>query len=64
MIATNNIDGDISCLTGRFGAYRSSISQDPAFREAYLNEYCSFGLVGLLNVDDDNFVTRWMINRG
>ena len=64
MIATNNIDGGIYGLTGRFGAYRSSIFQDPAFTEAYLNEYYSFGLVGPLNVDDDNFVTRWMINLG
>lgn len=26
------------------------------------NEYIFFGLVGPLNADDDNFITRWMVN--
>ncbi|OCL14693.1 glycosyltransferase family 2 protein [Glonium stellatum] len=64
MIATSNIDGGISCLTGRFGAYRSKILQDPAFTKAYLNEYCFFGSIGPLGVDDDNLTTRWLINQG
>lgn len=26
--------------------------------------FCCLGSVGPLNVDDDNFITRWMVNRG
>jgi hypothetical protein len=65
--ATNTVDGGLSCLTGGFGVYRSSIWKDPVFLSAYLNEYISFfGLykVGPLTVDDDKFHTRWLVNHG
>jgi hypothetical protein len=65
--ATNTVDGGLSCLTGRFGVYRSSIWKDTAFLRACLNEYISFfGLykVGPLTVDDDKFHTRWLVNHG
>lgn len=56
--ACTNIDGGLPCLSGRTVAYRTSIFQDPFFICAFTNEtWRTFQL----NVDDDNFITRWMV---
>lgn len=62
--ASNHIDGGVFCVSGRTSAHRTAILQDPDFIDGFLNEYTFFGLVGPLNADDDNFVTRWMVNHG
>jgi hypothetical protein len=60
-VATNFIDGGLSCLSGRTFAIRTTILQNSEFSEEYLGEkwrgHC-------LNPDDDNFVTRWVWRRG
>ena len=61
---TNAIDGGISVISGRTAAYRTSILRDQVFIKAFLKEYILFGLIGPLNTDDDNFLTRWVINMG
>jgi hypothetical protein len=48
-------------ISGRTALYRTSIIQSPAFQKAFMNEYWLFGRIGPLNVDDDNFVCRWMV---
>ncbi|KAF2185243.1 glycosyltransferase family 2 protein [Zopfia rhizophila CBS 207.26] len=63
-LATNAIDGGLSCLSSRFAVFRTEIYADPAFLRAYLNEYILFGLVGPLNADDDKFHTRWLTMHG
>lgn len=53
------IDGGLPCLSGRTVAYRTHILQDPEFQHAFTHEEwrsCQ------LNADDDNFLTRWMVN--
>ena len=62
--ATNYLDGGVFCISGRTAAYRSSILKDPNFVQGFRNEYTFFGLVGPLNSDDDNFITRWCVNHG
>lgn len=62
--ATNHMDGGVFVLSGRTSAHRTAILQDPDFIRGFLNEYTFFGLVGPLNADDDNFITRWMVNHG
>jgi cellulose synthase/poly-beta-1,6-N-acetylglucosamine synthase-like glycosyltransferase len=56
-VATNFIDGGLSCLSGRTFAIRTTILQGNQFSEEYLGEkwrgHC-------LNPDDDNFITRWV----
>lgn len=60
--ATSGIDGGISTLSGRFGVFRTEIYASPDFLAEYLDERVFFGLVGPLNVDDDKFHTRWLID--
>ncbi|KAI9733823.1 MAG: hypothetical protein M1818_007090 [Claussenomyces sp. TS43310] len=62
--ASNRIDGGVRVISGRTCLLRTSIVQDPAFQHGFLNETWFFGLVGPLNVDDDNFITRFSVNRG
>lgn len=62
--ATNHIDGGVFVLSGRTSAHRTAILQDPDFIHGFLNDYTFFGLVGPLHADDDNFITRWMVNHG
>ncbi|QDS70957.1 hypothetical protein FKW77_007167 [Venturia effusa] len=53
------IDGGLPCLSGRTVAYRTHILQDPDFQHSFTHEEwrsCQ------LNADDDNFLTRWMVN--
>lgn len=56
--ATSNIDGGMSCLSGRTAAFRTGILQDESFIKGYCNEqWCR----KRLNPDDDNFITRWLV---
>ncbi|EON68548.1 hypothetical protein W97_07806 [Coniosporium apollinis CBS 100218] len=57
--ATSNIDGGMSCLSGRTAAFRTEILQDPKFISGYLNERWAGNT---LNADDDNFVSRWLVS--
>lgn len=57
--ATHNMDGGTSCMSGRTGAYRSEILQSHDFLEGFKNEKWRSWI---LNADDDNFVTRWLVN--
>ena len=62
--ATTTIDGGLFCVSGRTSAHRTKILAAPDFMHGFLHEYCFFGLVGPLHTDDDNFITRWMVNHG
>lgn len=57
--ATHNIDGGTSCMSGRTGAYRSEILQSAEFLDGFQKE--RWGKY-ILNADDDNFVTRWLVS--
>ncbi|KAI6083942.1 glycosyltransferase family 2 protein [Hypoxylon rubiginosum] len=57
--ATHNIDGGTSCMSGRTGAYRSEILRSGEFLEGFKTErWRNY----ILNADDDNFVTRWLVS--
>ncbi|KAL2017388.1 hypothetical protein VTK56DRAFT_2231 [Thermocarpiscus australiensis] len=56
--ATHNIDGGTSCMSGRTGAYRTGILKSYEFLHSFKNE--KWGRY-ILNADDDNFVTRWLV---
>ncbi|KAI1193229.1 polysaccharide synthase [Nemania serpens] len=57
--ATHNIDGGTSCMSGRTGAYRSTILRSHDFLDGFKTERWRHYI---LNADDDNFVTRWLVN--
>lgn len=57
--ATHNMDGGTSCMSGRTGAYRTEILASHDFLEGFKTE--KWGKY-TLNADDDNFVTRWLVN--
>ncbi|KAI0539781.1 polysaccharide synthase [Xylaria digitata] len=57
--ATHPIDGGTSCMSGRTGAYRSEILSSHDFLEGFKTERWRHYI---LNADDDNFVTRWLVN--
>jgi len=59
--ATAHIDGGISCLSGRTSAVRTSIVQDSTFTEHFSDEKW-LGNISLLAADDDNCITRWLVN--
>ena len=61
--ATSHLDGGVSCLSGRTSVVRSSIVQDEAFLDEFANEKW-LGGVSLVAADDDNCLTRWMVNHG
>jgi hypothetical protein len=56
--ATHNMDGGTSCMSGRTGAYRTEILKSYSFLGNFKNE--KWGRY-ILNADDDNFVTRWLV---
>ena len=60
--ASSFIDGGVFVISGRTALLRSSIFQSPSFQHAFLSEYCMGK--GPLNVDDDNFIYRWMVSHG
>lgn len=62
--ATFGLERGVYVVSGRASAHRTCIIQDPAFLKTFLNDFCFFGLVGPLNADDDNFITRWNIAHG
>jgi cellulose synthase/poly-beta-1,6-N-acetylglucosamine synthase-like glycosyltransferase len=59
IISCNAGDGGLPCLSGRTAAYRTEILQDREFIHAFTHE--TWGS-NQLNADDDNFLTRWMMN--
>lgn len=61
--ATTHIDGGMPCISGRTCAYRTSIIKESDFTDGFTNETWFFGRYQL-NADDDNFLTRWMVNHG
>ncbi len=58
--ATHAMDGGTSCMSGRTGAYRSEILKSHDFLEGFQTE--RWGKY-ILNADDDNYVTRWLVAR-
>jgi hypothetical protein len=56
--ATNAIDEGVFVVLGRALVILTEIVQDDNFCKAFTNERFFFGLFGLLNPDDDNFITR------
>lgn len=62
--ASNTVDGGVFVVSARTCALRTEIIQDPAFLAGYTREMFFFGLLGPLNASDDNFVTRWVVQRG
>ena len=61
--ATSHIDGGIPCLSGRTSAIRTSITQDQKFIDDFGGEKW-LGRINLLAADDDNFITRFLVNHG
>ena len=69
--ATNAADGGIFTVSGRTALIRTSIIRDSKFRYKFKNEYLARGWIpgkpdgiGPVKPDDDNFITRWVINHG
>jgi cellulose synthase/poly-beta-1,6-N-acetylglucosamine synthase-like glycosyltransferase len=62
--ASSNIDGGAFVISGRTALYQAHILQSPEFQKGFLNETWFFGRVGPMNVDDDNFITRFMLQKG
>lgn len=62
MTATYNLDGGVWVISGRTCLIRSDIVQTLEFRQKFLSE--TFLGIGPINCDDDNFITRYMINHG
>jgi cellulose synthase/poly-beta-1,6-N-acetylglucosamine synthase-like glycosyltransferase len=60
--ATNAADGGVFCVSGRTSLIRTDIVLNTRFTNAFLNEYVFCW--GPMMVDDDNFITRWVINHG
>jgi cellulose synthase/poly-beta-1,6-N-acetylglucosamine synthase-like glycosyltransferase len=59
IVSCNSIDGGVPCLSGRTAAYRTHIIQSELFSHGFTHEtWRSYQL----NADDDNFLTRWMMN--
>ncbi|KAI6783335.1 uncharacterized protein J7T54_004362 [Emericellopsis cladophorae] len=57
--ATHNMDGGTSCMSGRTGAYRTEILSSHDFLHGFKNEKWR---KWILNADDDNFVSRWLVS--
>lgn len=62
--STNAADGGVFVVSGRAMAIRTSVIQDPKFVRRFTNEYFFFGFFGPIAADDDNFITRWVLNKG
>ncbi|KAL8970126.1 MAG: hypothetical protein Q9183_001665, partial [Haloplaca sp. 2 TL-2023] len=61
--ASSNMDGGLACLSGRTFAIRSKIVQSDEWVAACAAEKWFFN-IPLSSADDDNFVTRWLVNHG
>lgn len=57
--ATHHMDGGTSCMSGRTGAYRADILMAHDFIDGFHTE--RWGRY-ILKADDDNFITRWLVN--
>ena len=71
MCATSSsaADGGVFCVSGRSSFIRTEIVNNSNFTQAFLNEFvlriCDrFPGWGPVTADDDNFLTRWVINHG
>ncbi|KAL6712674.1 hypothetical protein ACN47E_000551 [Coniothyrium glycines] len=67
--SSNAADGGVFCVSGRSSLIRSKIINNDGFKHAFLNEYVlrlgeCFPGWGPVTADDDNFITRWVINNG
>lgn len=62
--ASSYIDGGVFVISGRTALIRTKIIQAPDYGRGYMSERWFFGMIGPLKVDDDNFITRWMVNHG
>lgn len=62
--ASYNIDGGVFVISGRTALTRTCIVHHVDFRRRFMNETWLWGSVGPLKVDDDNFITRWMVQHG
>jgi cellulose synthase/poly-beta-1,6-N-acetylglucosamine synthase-like glycosyltransferase len=62
--ASYNLDGGMHIISGRTALVRTCIIDNVHFRRAFLNETWLWGTVGPLKVDDDNCITRWVVNHG
>lgn len=64
--ATYNVDGGVFVISGRTALARRSTVDSKEFQTAFLSEYWSspFQTVGPMKVDDDNFITRYMVKNG
>ncbi|OAL56641.1 hypothetical protein IQ07DRAFT_651621 [Pyrenochaeta sp. DS3sAY3a] len=67
--ATNAADGGVFCVSGRTSVIRTRLVNIQDFKNAFLNEYVLrlgewFGGFGPLAADDDNFITRHVVNQG
>ncbi|KAL8768287.1 MAG: hypothetical protein Q9209_005426 [Squamulea sp. 1 TL-2023] len=63
LAATNSMDGGVGCLSGRTFAIRTGIIQNQQFIEGFRDEKW-LGTLPLVAADDDNFVTRHLVNHG
>ncbi|KAL8911770.1 MAG: hypothetical protein Q9171_003103 [Xanthocarpia ochracea] len=63
LAATNSVDGGVGCLSGRTLAIRTGIIQNEQFISQLLEEKW-LGFLPLVAADDDNFVTRYLVNHG
>jgi hypothetical protein len=59
--AINAIDRRAFVVSGRALVILTKIGQDNNFCKAFTNECFFFGLFGLLNPDDDNFIIGWVL---
>ncbi|KAK3397522.1 glycosyltransferase like family 2-domain-containing protein [Sordaria brevicollis] len=62
--ATNAIDGGVFVISGRTVGIRTCILQNKEFQAGYLHEMFFFNLLGPLHPDDDNYITRFIVNQG
>lgn len=58
------LDGGIFVVSGRCMGIRTKILQSDTFKQGFINEKYLFGLLGPLNVDEDNYITRFMLRNG
>lgn len=63
LAATGSIDGGVGCLSGRTFAIRTGIIQNEQFFNEFQEEQW-LGFLSLLAADDDNFMTRYLVNHG
>ncbi|KAL8917393.1 MAG: hypothetical protein Q9172_005878, partial [Xanthocarpia lactea] len=63
LAATNSVDGGVGCLSGRTLAIRTGIVQNEQFIGQFWEEKW-LGFLPLVAADDDNFVTRYLVNHG